>query len=160
MMEVETSWTSCSLMLSKADTGGDVLELWSRHNAQNDFVPYHCEDVKKAAIQPTCCHSRLDIRLTECCNCLLVPQGDSIEPECRISRKHGRQTGTARCERCPGREVCLSIQRVQKNFSTLPAVVLPTEVVKRCRTYTFSNIPECLPVKGNRFQFCCQLIHT
>lgn len=37
-----------------------------------------------------------------------------MEPERRISRKHGRQTGTARCDRCPGRGVCLSIHLVQK----------------------------------------------
>jgi hypothetical protein len=37
---------------------------------------------------------------------------------------------------------------------------LPTEMVKRCRTYAFPNIPKCFPVKGNRSQFYCQLIHT
>jgi hypothetical protein len=52
MMEVKITLTSHSLMLSKADSG-DELELWSRHKAQNDFVPYPCEDVKKAAIKPT-----------------------------------------------------------------------------------------------------------
>lgn len=84
-----------------------------------------------------------------------------MEPKWRISRKHGRQTGTARCDRSPGRGVCLSIHRVQKtspHFQQWYFLLKWSKGVEHTHSLIFRSVFQSSATDPNSVASCSTLI--